>query len=650
MKNISVTLPDGSVRQVPEGSTAQAVAASIGRGLEKAAVAAKVNGKEYDLNRPLPGDCQLAIITRDSKEALEVLRHSTAHLLAQAIKETWPKAQITIGPVIEDGFYYDIDLEQKLSPDDLPKLEKKMEEIAARKLEVKRDEWPRDKAIEYFKKIGEAFKAEIIHDLKDPVVSVYTQGDFTDLCRGPHVPNTERLGKFKLTSIAGAYWRGDEKNKMLQRIYGTAFANQKDLDEHLHRIEEARKRDHRRLGQELELFTFLQIAPAMPFYLPKGTMLWNLMASFIRDRMRKDYREVICPQLMTTELWKTSGHYDNYRDNMFFTDPGGEGETTMSLKPMNCPGHAALFKTSLHSYRDLPLRLAELSKLHRYERAGVTHGLFRTRTFSQDDAHIFCTPDQVQSEVRKVIKDTYEVYKIFGFDQVKVRLGTRPKANSLGTDEGWNHAIAQLAESLKAEGLEYELADGEGAFYGPKIEFHIRDSIGRYWQCGTVQYDPYLPERFGLEYVDTDNSAKRPIMLHRAIFGSLERFMGILLEHHNGHLPAWISPLQAVVIGVTDAQSAYATELATAMDGWGIRVETDLRNEKLGYRIRDAQLKKIPWMVVAGQKEQEARTVTVRKSTGENLDPMSWEEFHKYLKSFQVPGSQPLGGKTHSTL
>ncbi len=643
MKLVRVTLPDGSVREVPEGSSARKLAADIGKGLERAAIAAKVNGDIYDLNRPLPGDCDIQIITRDSKEALEVLRHSTAHLLAQAIKEVYPSAQITIGPVIDDGFYYDIDCDKKLTAEDLPQLEKKMEEIAARKLEITREEWPRDKAIDFFQKQGEVYKAEIIRDLPESIVSVYHQGGFTDLCRGPHVPNTERLGKFKLLSVAGAYWRGDEKNKMLQRIYGTAFANQKDLDEHLNRLEEAKKRDHRKLGPELEYFTFLPIAPAMPFYLPKGTLLYNLLTDYMREQTRRGgYQEVICPQLLNSELWKTSGHWDHYQDNMFCTAAHSETETPMALKPMNCPGHAALFKSTHHSYKDLPLRYSEFSRLHRYERAGVTHGLFRTRAFAQDDAHIFCLENQIESETLAIVQDLFRIYKVFGFEEVVVRLATRPETY-LGTIESWDRATKTLADALAKAGCAFTLAEGEGAFYGPKIEFHIRDSLGRYWQCGTIQLDPNLPQRFELEYIASDNSAQRPMMIHRAILGSVERFMGILIEHHAGHLPPWVSPLQAVVIAVSEDQAAYAKELAQAMLSWGVRLETDLRNEKLGYKIRAAQVKKVPWMIVLGGKEMDSRTVTVRKATGENLPPMSWEEFHKYLE----PQLKPLGGTSH---
>jgi threonyl-tRNA synthetase len=655
MSSIKITLPDGSVREVPRGTTAQEIAASIGKNLEKAALAARVNGDLYDLNRPLTGDCKLQLITRDSKDALEVLRHSTAHLLAQAIKELFPTAQITIGPVIEEGFYYDIDCEKKLTLEDLPTIEKKMEEVAARKLLVKRDEWPRDKAIQYFESIGEAYKAEIIRDLTEQTVSVYHQGEFIDLCRGPHVPNTERLGKFKLLSVAGAYWRGSEKNKMLQRIYGTAFATQKELDEHLHRIEEAKKRDHRKLGPELGLFTFLSPSTAMPFYLPKGTTLFNGLVQYMRDETRRrGYQEVICPQLMNTDLWKTSGHMENYRENMFFSDPGGDGETPLALKPMNCPGHCCLFKAAHHSYKDLPLRYSEFTKLHRYERAGVTHGLFRARAFCQDDAHIFCEESQIEAESLAVISDVYRIYSVFGFSEIKVRLATRPE-NSIGGTELWDKATQALSDALKKAGREFELAEGEGAFYGPKIEFHIRDSLGRYWQCGTIQLDYFLPERFELEYIATDGAARRPVMIHRAVLGSLERFMGILIEHHAGHLPAWVSPVQARIINVNPDQEKYAQELAAELETWSVRAEADTRNEKLGYKIREAQLQKVPYMIVLGPKEAEARTVTVRKSNGENLPTMTWPEFRAYLEPALQPGNRegerstqnPVGGISH---
>lgn len=642
MNPIKITLPDGSKREFPSPVTAGQVALSIGKRLEEAAVAARVDGQEFDLNRPISHDAHLAILTRESKEGLEVLRHSTAHILAQAVKELYPECQLTIGPVIEDGFYYDIDCPTQITPEDLPKIEKKMEEIAARKLEVTRKEFPRPEAISLFKKLKENYKVELIESFpSDEAVTAYQQGEFIDLCRGPHVPNTAKLGKFKLLSVAGAYWRGNENNKMLQRIYGTAWPTQKELDEYLKRLEEARKRDHRRLGPELGLFSFLPIAPAMPFYQPKGALLFNMLADYMRAQtLKQGYQEVICPQLMNTELWIRSGHWDHYQDNMFIVEK--EGEQTLALKPMNCPGHFSLFASTKHSYRELPLRYSEFSKLHRNERAGVTHGIMRTRSFSQDDGHVFLAESQLQEESMRFIQHLYEVYHAFGFDTVDVKLATRPE-KSMGTDEDWEKAEKALADALNASKVKFEIAKGEGAFYGPKIEFHIRDSIGRYWQCGTIQVDRSNPERFDLEYIDSDGKAHRPVVLHRAVLGSLERFMGILIEHHNGHFPLWISPVQAVIINVTADQETYARNLADEMQSWGVRVEKDFRNEKLGYRIREAQMQKIPLMIVLGQKEVENQTITVRKSTGENLEPMTLDRFREFLE----PLLKPSGGKPH---
>jgi len=637
MKSIAITLPDGSTRSFDGQVTPQQVAASIGRRLEEAAVAAKLNGQEVDLSKPINSDAQLAIITRESKEGLEVIRHSTAHLLAQAIKELYPSAQITIGPVIEDGFYYDIDCPKQLSPEDLPTIEKKMGEIAGRKLDVKRQEIDRNEAVKLFKGMNEHYKAEIIQGLPDgEVVSAYQQGDFIDLCRGPHVPNTSRLGKFKLLSVAGAYWRGDEKNKMLQRIYGTAFASQKELDEYLHRLEEAKRRDHRKLGPELELFTFLPIAPAMPFYLPKGAWLFNKLVDFMREETKSlGFEEVICPQMMSTDLWVTSGHMEHYRQNMFLFEEE-EGQA-MGLKPMNCPGHASLFKTSKRSYRELPIRFSEYTKLHRNERGGVTHGIMRTRAFSQDDGHIFCTEEQIQEEARKGIEHTFKVYSAFGFNVVDVKLATRPD-QFLGSPELWDKAEKALADSLKAAGKDFEIVPKEGAFYGPKIEFHIKDAIGRSWQCGTIQLDFSLPQRFELEYTDSNNQPKNPVMIHRAILGSVERFMGILVEHHAGHLPVWIAPVQAVLINVTDGQLEYAKEILETLKGWGIRAELDARNEKLGYKIREAQVKKIPLMLVLGEKEKTAKTLSVRKSNGETTNDLTLDGFRTFLEPWLKPG------------
>jgi threonyl-tRNA synthetase len=637
MKSITVSLPDGSTRTFDAGTTAQQIAASIGRRLEEAAVAAKVDGKVVDLTQPLDKDCSIAILTRDSKEGLEVIRHSTAHLLAMAVKELYPETQVTIGPVTEDGFYYDFDRPTQFSPEDLPKIEKRMEEIASRKLDLKRQEWKKEEVVQKFKAMKEDFKVEIIQDLPEGIFSTYSQGDWVDLCRGPHVPNTARLGKFKLLSIAGAYWRGDEKNKMLQRIYGTAFATQKELDEYIKRIEEARKRDHRKLGPEIGLFTFLPIAPAMPFYLPKGALLYDLIGRFIREQMRPwGYDEVMCPQLMSSDLWKTSGHWDNYRENMFVT--GSEEEhNVMCLKPMNCPGHAALFASTKHSYRDLPIRYAEFSKLHRNERAGVTHGLFRTRSFSQDDAHIFCTEDQILEEAKACIEHTQHIYKILGFNEFEVKLATRPE-KFIGTIENFDKATNTLAQALKEKGIAFEYLEGEGAFYGPKIEFHIKDCLKRFWQCGTVQLDFGLPERFQLEYTDSESRGRRPVMIHRAIFGSFERFMGILIEHYAGHFPLWLAPTQAVVINVAIDQEGYAKEVTNGLIGMGMRAETDIRNEKLGYKIREAQLKKIPLMIVLGNQEMDTRTLSLRRSNGETTNGLSLDQFQRIVEAELKPG------------
>lgn len=632
MSSIKITLPDGSVREVPQGTTPRQIAMSISPRLEEASIAAKVDGQVVDLYLPMQKDSKLELLKKDSKEGLEVIRHSTAHLLAMAVKELYPETQVTIGPVTEDGFYYDFARPTQFTPDDLPKIEKKMAELASKKMDIVRSEHTKDEVISLFKELKEDFKVEIIKGIPETVMSTYRQGDWVDLCRGPHVPNTARLGKFKLLSIAGAYWRGDEKNQMLQRIYGTAFANQKDLDDYLFRLEEAKKRDHRKLGPEIGYFTFLPIAPAMPFYLPKGARLYQMMQDYMRAQLRPmGYDEVICPQILSNDLWRTSGHADNYSDNMFQVLGGGE-DIDMALKPMNCPGHCALFHSTKHSYRELPMRLAEFSKLHRYERAGVTHGLLRTRTFSQDDAHIFCTEDQVIDESNTLIKFTYEVYKKFGFDDVIVKLATRPE-KYIGTIEMWDRATKLLADSLNASGKSFDIAEGEGAFYGPKIEFHIRDSLKRLWQCGTIQLDYGLPERFQLEYIDSDNKGKRPAMIHRAVFGSLERFIGILIEHHAGHLPVWINPVQAVVINVMTDQESYCKELAAKLTEMGVRLETDLRNEKLGYKIREAQLKKIPMMIVIGNKEMESKTLSVRKHTGETTNDLTLEGFKQFFEA-----------------
>jgi len=640
MKQIQLTLPDGSVRQYPSGTTALDVAASIGKRLANDALAAQLDGQVIDLSRAITQDAAIKMITPTSAEALEVIRHSTAHLLAQAIKDLYPDAQITIGPVIEDGFYYDVDFPKPLQPEALETIEKRMHEIAKQGLKIERKELQPKAAIELFRSMKELYKIELIESF-DPkeTVSAYQQGDFIDLCRGPHVPNTARLGHFKLLSLAGAYWRGDEKNKMLQRIYGTAWANEKQLNDYLFRLDEARKRDHRKLGAELELFTFLPIAPAMPFFLPNGAMVYNLLTGFMRkELLEKGYQEVICPQLMSTELWKTSGHMDHYSENMFFVKEDGPNE--MALKPMNCPGHVMLFRSTKHSYRDLPIRFAEFSKLHRNERAGVTHGILRVRNFSQDDGHIFCAPEQIKDEVKSVVEHTFQTYKRFDFE-VDVKLATRPD-EFMGTVESWDHSIKALEGALTEANIPFTIAPKEGAFYGPKVEFHVRDSLGRSWQCGTIQLDSNLPERFDINYVDSDGKNKRPIMIHRAILGSVERFMGILIEHYAGHLPLWLSPTQVTILNVTQDQVPYCEAMLETMQSWGLRAVFDSRNEKLSYKIREAQVKRIPWMIVIGQKEVEGNTLTARKTSGENLSDLTLDGFRKVLEPQLIPG-----GKAH---
>ncbi|MBI1861118.1 MAG: threonine--tRNA ligase [Deltaproteobacteria bacterium] len=637
---IQITLPDGASRTYDAGVTPSQIALDISPRLEKDSIAAKVNGKLVDLTHKIESGGALALITRQTPEGLEVIRHSTAHLLAHAIKELYPDTQITIGPVTEEGFYYDVDSTTQFAPEHLEKLETRMKEIAQRNLDVARKEMGRDDAIIFFKNQGEHYKAEIIQSIPESSVSLYTQGNFTDLCRGPHIPNTNRLGKFKLLTIAGAYWRGDEKNKMLQRIYGTAFNTQKELDEHLKILEELKKRDHRRLAPEMELFSFSPFAPAMPFYLPAGTILHNTLIEFMRQEMRSQgYDEVICPQIMNAELWKTSGHLEHYKNSMFFVNE--DENTSIALKPMNCPGHIILYQGSRRSYRELPIRFGEFTKVHRNERGGATHGILRVRNFSIDDGHIFCAEDQVGDEISRVLKHTQRIYKAFGFNDAEIKIALRPEKFG-GTIENWNRAEAALEASLHTEGIAYKLLAGEGAFYGPKIEFHVRDSLKRLWQCGTVQLDFVMPERFQLAYVAADGSHKTPVMIHRAILGSFERFIGVLIEHFAGHLPLWLCPNQVTIINVTGDQEKYAQELCAQLKAHNVRATADLRNEKLGYKIREAQLKKIPWMAVVGNKEVESKTVTLRKHTGENLEPMTFDQLMKFLEPKLI-----TGGDTH---
>ncbi|MBW3671797.1 MAG: threonine--tRNA ligase, partial [Acidobacteria bacterium] len=609
-----VELPDGSKKEVAEGATVADVAASIGKRLAKDAIAGRVNGRVVDVTARVEEGARVEIITSKSDEGRDVIRHSTAHLMAMAVQELYPGTQVTIGPVIEDGFFYDFATDRAFTEEDLRRIEEKMAEISKSDLSIHREEWKRNDAIEEFEKIGESYKAEIIRGVpEDEVLSIYRQGEWKDLCRGPHVPSTGRLGAFKLLSVAGAYWRGDERNAMLQRIYGTAWADGKELEEYLNRLEQARARDHRKLGKELGLFQFSQYAPAMPIFLPKGTIIYHGLMDFIREFYRRDgYWEVITPLIWDTELFRISGHIDHYKDNMFFSEVD---ERQYGVKPMNCPGHTQIYASERRSYRDLPIRMADFCRLHRYERSGVTHGLTRVRSFSQDDAHLFVMPEQIQPEVERELKLREEIYGIFGFDEVKISLSTRPE-KAIGTSEMWDQAENALEQALKNRGLEYEINEGDGAFYGPKLDFEVTDAIGRHWQLGTIQLDYALPERFDLSYIGADNSEHRPVMIHRALLGSIERFFGIMIEHYAGAFPLWLAPVQATVLPVSDKFIDYARTVRDRLADEGLRVELDDASEKLGAKIRQAQLQKIPYMLIVGEKEVEAGTVSVRKRTG----------------------------------
>jgi threonyl-tRNA synthetase len=608
--SIEVRLPDDSLRQLPEGATGADLAEGIGARLLEAALAVKVDGHLVDLKAPLVNGAKVEIVTSKSAESLELVRHSTAHLLAHAVKRLYPNVRVGIGPVIEDGFYYDFWVDKPFTPEDLPVIEAEMHKVSAEAIEVVREDLSRDAAIARFQAMGEPLKVEVVTGIPSgDVISGYRQGDFYDLCRGPHVPSTARLKAFKLLSIAGAYWKGDEKNQMLSRIYGTAFHTQKELDEHLKRLEEAKARDHRKLGKDLDLYSFHQEAPASPFFHPKGTQVYNELVTYIRELYFKyGYSEVITPQILDVALWKTSGHYDNYAENMYFTTAE---EREYAVKPMNCPGHCIMYGSRKHSYRDLPIRYADFGRLHRYERSGVTHGLTRVRTFCQDDAHIYCTPEQIKSEMAAFLALLKEVYDTFGFEGMRVALSTRPEKR-LGSDEIWDAAEQALSEALDEAGMPFTLNPGEGAFYGPKIEFQILDALKRPWQLGTLQVDYMLPERFNLAYTRPDGTEGRPIMLHRAILGSLERFMGILVEHTAGAFPAWLAPVQVAILPITDRANAFSAEAAARAKSHGLRMELDLRNESLKAKIREAQLAKVPYMLVIGDREAEARTVSVR--------------------------------------
>ena len=632
-----ITLPDGSQRSFAQPVSVADIAQSIGAGLARAALAGKVDGKLVDTSHVISADAPLAIITDKDAEGLQIIRHSTAHLLAYAVKELFPGAQVTIGPVIEEGFFYDFSFARPFTPEDLAAIEKRMQELSKRDIPVTRKVLPRDQAVAYFKGISEYYKAQIIAAIPaDEDVSLYTEGDFTDLCRGPHVPSTGKLKVFKLMKVAGAYWRGDSNNEMLQRIYGTAWAKKEDLDAYLYRLEEAEKRDHRKLAKQLNLFHMQEESPGMVFWHPKGWIIWQEVEQYMRARFREyGYEEVRTPTMMDRSLWEKSGHWENYHENMFCTHSEARD---FAVKPMNCPGHVQIFNHGLHSYRELPMRLAEFGSCHRNEPSGSLHGLMRVRGFTQDDAHIFCTEYQIESEVAAFILMLQRVYADFGFNDVLVKLSTRP-LKRVGTDETWDKAEAALAAALAQNGLEYELQPGEGAFYGPKVEFSLKDSLGRVWQCGTIQLDFNLPVRLGAEYVDEDNTRKPPVMLHRAILGSLERFIGILIEHHAGSFPLWLAPVQLVVMNISQAQDAYASQVADVLRGFGLRVQLDLRNEKITYKIREHSLQKLPYQLIVGDKEVAGGLVAVRTRQGEDLGQMSVEALWQRLRSELQTGS-----------
>ena len=625
----NITLPDGSVKKYNQAVSIADVAKDIGEGLARAALAGKIQDQLFDLSHEIAEDTNLSIITSKSPESLDVIRHSTAHLLAQAVKTIFPDVQVTIGPVIEDGFYYDFSYKRPFTPDDLAQIEKKMSELAKQNLEINRKVMQRQAAIDYFESIGEKYKSEIISSIPEgEEVSLYEQGDFTDLCRGPHVPSTGKLKVFKLMKLAGAYWRGDSKNEMLQRIYGTAWNNKDELKDYLKRLEEAEKRDHRKLGKLLDLFHMQDTSPGMVFWHAKGWSIWLEIENYLRQKsLDYGYDEIKTPTVLDKELWKSSGHWDNYHENMFTT---ASENREYAVKPMNCPGHVQIFNNSLHSYRDLPLRLAEFGSCHRNEPSGALHGLLRVRGFTQDDAHIFCTEEQIKSEVKDFSKMLYEVYSAFGFDNVLVMLSTRPEKR-VGTDDIWEKAELALEDALKETGIEYTLQEGEGAFYGPKIEYSLKDSLGRIWQCGTIQLDFNLPERLGAEYISEDNSRKNPVMLHRAIVGSMERFIGILIEHYAGFMPLWLSPVQAIVLNIADAHSDYAKEVTESLRQNNIRCNSDLRNEKITYKIREHSIQRVPYILVVGDREKETSQVSVRNQKGEDLGSMSLDALLKNL-------------------
>ncbi len=626
-----ITLPDGSKREFDADVTVFQVAADIGPGLAKAALAGRVNGELVDTSYIINADSELSLITERDEEGLEVIRHSCAHLLAQAVQSLFPKAQVTIGPVIDNGFFYDFAFSRPFTPDDLEAIEKKMAEIAKQDLPVERSTMSRDEAVKFFSDMGESYKAEIIQSIPEgEELSLYRQGDFIDLCRGPHVPSTGKIKAFKLMKLAGAYWRGDSNNEMLQRIYGTCWASKKDLKKYLFRLEEAEKRDHRKIGKQLELFHFQEDAPGMVFWHANGWSIFKELERYIRIvTSNTDYQEVKTPQIMDRSLWEKSGHWDKYHDGMFSTESENR---VYAIKPMNCPGHIQIFNQGLKSYRDLPLRMAEFGSCHRNEPSGSLHGLMRVRAFTQDDAHVFCTEEQVQDEVCHLIDTIYNVYADFGFEKIEIKLSTRPEKR-VGSDESWDQAEEALKASLESKNIEYELLPGEGAFYGPKIEFSLRDCLDRVWQCGTVQLDFSMPGRLDAEYIGEDGSKKTPVMIHRAILGSLERFIGILIEEYAGKFPTWLAPTQAVIMNITDKQAEFVQKSAKILKSQGFRVNFDLRNEKIGFKIRQHTLQRVPYLLVVGDREVETETVSVRSRAGKDLGSMSLDEFQLLLKA-----------------
>ncbi|MEY4725336.1 MAG: threonine--tRNA ligase [Pseudomonadota bacterium] len=626
---IQITLPDQSKRSFDQPVTVAQVAANIGAGLAKAAVAGRVDGRLVDTSHLIESDAQLAIVTDKDTDGLEIIRHSTAHLMAYAAQKLFPGLQVTIGPVIDNGFYYDFSYHRALTPEDLEAIEAKMRELAAKDEPVVREVMDRDAAIQMFLGMGEKYKAEIIESIPaGEQISLYREGDFVDLCRGPHVPSTGKLKVFKLMKVAGAYWRGDHRNEMLQRVYGTAWSKKEDLEQYLHQLEEAEKRDHRKLGKSLDLFHVQDNAPGLVFWHPKGWAIWQVVEQYLRRvYVEAGYLEIKCPQILDRSLWEKSGHWEHYKDNMFTT---ASENREYAVKPMNCPGHVQVFNSGLRSYRDLPLRYGEFGSCHRNESSGSLHGLLRVRGFTQDDGHIFCTEDQIQEEVFAFTQKLLEVYKDFGFDNVIYRLSTRP-ANRVGSDESWDKAEKALSDALDRTGVSWELLPGEGAFYGPKIEYSLKDSLGRVWQCGTIQVDFNMPVRLGAEYVADDNTRRHPVMLHRAIVGSLERFIGILIENHAGAMPAWLAPVQVTVASITEAQADYAQSVAKMLQRHGFRAESDLRNDKISFKIRELSLQKLPFILVVGDKEKAANQVAVRAYGGKDLGVMSVDAFVAHL-------------------